>query len=177
MELRAAAEEPWVEGKEQKMSAESLDEKTSDRFSPRFQEVLSKFEFVTVNALQVLLVLTVAIATVLLFVLFADGLRTQVPHIESLANLLPVVQRAFSGILMVLLGLELLETLRTYFSEHHIKVEVILVVAMIAAGRDIIEFDFAHTPGPQLLGYGVLILSLAVSYFVVRKANTDSPRQ
>jgi len=29
-------------------------------------------------------------------------------------------------------GLELLETLSTYFSEHHIRVEVILVVAMIA---------------------------------------------
>jgi uncharacterized membrane protein (DUF373 family) len=157
------------------MGSESLDVKTRDRLPTRYQQVVRKFVFVAVSALQVLVILTVAIATILLFVLFVNGLRTQVPQIESLANLLTVVQRAFSGILIVLLGLELLETLSTYFSEHHIRVEVILVVAMIAAGRDIIEVDFAHTPGPQLLGYGVLILSLAASYFLVRKAHVRLP--
>jgi uncharacterized membrane protein (DUF373 family) len=157
------------------MGSESFDEKTRDRLPTRYQQVVRKFVFVAVSALQVLVILTVAIATILLFVLFVNGLRTQVPQIESLANLLTVVQRAFSGILIVLLGLELLETLSTYFSEHHIRVEVILVVAMIAAGRDIIEVDFAHTPGPQLLGYGVLILSLAASYFLVRKAHVRLP--
>jgi uncharacterized membrane protein (DUF373 family) len=157
------------------MGSESLGEKINDRLSTRYQQIVRKFEFVAVSALQVLLILTVAIATVLLFVLFVNGIRIQVPQIESLANLLPVVQRAFSGIMIVLLGLELLETLRTYFNEHHIRVEVILVVAMIAAGRDIIEVDFAHTPGPQLLGYGVLILCLAASYFLVKKAHAQLP--
>jgi uncharacterized membrane protein (DUF373 family) len=161
----------------EKMGTEFLDEKISNRLSTRYQQTVRKFEFVAVSALQVLVILTVAIATVLLFVLFINGLRAQVSQIESLANLLPVVQRAFSGILIVLLGLELLETLSTYFSEHHIRVEVILVVAMIAAGRNIIEIDFAHTPGTQLIGYGTLILSLAVSYFLVKKAHAHLPTE
>jgi uncharacterized membrane protein (DUF373 family) len=176
MELRAAEGESKRKEKA-KMGAEFLDEKISNGLSTRYQQTVRKFEFVAVSALQVLVILTVAIATILLFILFINGLRAQVSQIESLANLLLVVQRAFSGILIVLLGLELLETLSTYFSEHHIRVEVILVVAMIAAGRSIIEVDFAHTPGPQLIGYGTLILSLAVSYFLVKKAHAHLPTE
>ena len=55
-----------------------------------------------------------------------------------------VLQRGFGGVLVVLLGLELLDTLKAYFSEHHIRVEVIIVVAMIAVGRHIIQLDFEH---------------------------------
>jgi uncharacterized membrane protein (DUF373 family) len=75
---------------------------------------------------------------------------------------------------MVLLGLELLETLRIYFREHDVRVEVILVVAMIAVGRRIIEVDFDHTQVQQLLGVSVLMLSLAVSYFLVKRAHARS---
>jgi uncharacterized membrane protein (DUF373 family) len=141
----------------------------------RYERITRKFEFVAVTALQTLIMLSVAVGTVALFALFIGALRSQVPQIGSLANLQPLLQRSFSGVLMVLLGLELLETLRTYFDEHHIRVEVILVVAMIAAGRAIIEIDFAHSPGMQLLGYGALMASLAVSYFLVKKAHAHLP--
>jgi uncharacterized membrane protein (DUF373 family) len=157
------------------MDPEILTDTIIARCSNRYQQVVRVFESFIVTALQVLLILTVTIATVILFALFVSGLRTQVTRIDSLGNLMPVIYKAFSGVLIILLGLELMETLASYFIEYHVKVEVILVVAMIAAGRDIIEIDFAHTPALQLLGYGGLILSLAVGYFVVKKAHALLP--
>lgn len=152
-------------------TAEQDDARTSDAGPTRYHRAIRKFEFITVTALQVLVILTVGVATVVLFVLFVNGLRMQVSNVGSLDHLQPLVQDAFSGVLMVVLGLELLETLTAYFREHHIRLEVILVVAIIAVGRSIFEFDLTHTPGLQLVGYGVLILSLAVSYVLVRNAH------
>jgi len=75
-------------------------------------------------------------------------------------------------VLLLMLGLELLETLKTYFKHYHIRTEVILVVAMIAVGRHIIQFDFEHTSGSVLAGMAGLILALAMSYYLVGARST-----
>ena len=51
---------------------------------------------------------------------------------------------------------------------YHIRTEVILVVAMIAVGRHIIQFDFEHASGSVLAGIAMLMLALSASYFLVR---------
>jgi uncharacterized membrane protein (DUF373 family) len=132
------------------------------------------FEFVIVTALQLLLVLTIATATIALFGLFLTGIRENLHDIGSAEDLHGVLQRAFGGILIVLLGLELMETLKTYFNEHHIRVEVILVVAIIAIGRHIIKLDFEHAPASLLFGLSTLMLSLAAGYFLVRWSHSPS---
>jgi uncharacterized membrane protein (DUF373 family) len=81
------------------------------------------------------------------------------------------MQRSLAGVLVVVLALELLETLKTYFVDHHIRVEVILVVAIIAVGRHVIQIDFEHTPGIVLLGLSSVILALTSGYFLVRKVH------
>jgi uncharacterized membrane protein (DUF373 family) len=80
------------------------------------------------------------------------------------------LQQSFAGVLTVVLGLELLETLNTYFTEHHVRLEVILVVAIIAIGRHVIQIDFEHTAGTVLLGIAGVILALTLGYFLVKKA-------
>src|SRR5262249_52970119 len=100
------------------------------------------FETSIVRLLQTLLAMLVAMATITLFALFLWGVRSNIDEIGSAEDLHGVLQRGFGGVLIVLLGLELMETLKAYFSEHRIRVEVILVVAMIAVGRHIIKLDF-----------------------------------
>lgn len=155
------------------MSSASASQPIGRWSSGIYPEIARKFEFVVVTSLQVLIIVAVTVATALLFVLFVGGLRTQLTRIESVAGLQSVLQQTFSGVLIVLLGLELLETLKTYFSEHHIRIEVILVVAIIAIGRHIIQVDFEHTPGLQLLGLGALVLCLTLGYSLVKKANAQ----
>jgi uncharacterized membrane protein (DUF373 family) len=134
----------------------------------RYQTALRAFEMATVIALELMIIFTVATATVILATIYIAGMRAQLGHIVNLDTLQPTLEQYFSGVLMVLLGLELLETLKTYFSERHIRIEVILVVAMIAVGRHVIRVDFGHTDGFTLLGLAGLILALSAGYFLVK---------
>jgi uncharacterized membrane protein (DUF373 family) len=132
--------------------------------------MISKVEVTAVAALQVLLMVMVAVATIVLYVLLVRNLISQVSRIESAAGLLPTMQQSFAGVLTVVLGLELLETLKAYFTEHRVRLEVILVLAIIAVGRQVILLDFEDTTGPLLLGLSGVISALTLGYFLIKKA-------
>lgn len=132
--------------------------------------ILSKLEVTVVTAMQVLMMVVVLIATLILYLLLFKNVLSQAARIESAAGLLPMLQQSFGGVLTVVLGLELLETLKTYFTEHHVRLEVILVVAIIAVGRHVIQIDFEHTPGSVLLGLSGVISALTLGYFLIKKA-------
>src|SRR5262245_51783997 len=124
--------------------------------------------------MQVFLVMLIAIATVTIYGLFVVGVRDHIGEIGSAEDLHGVLQRGFGGVLIVLLGLELMETLKTYFSEHRIRVEVILVVAIIAVGRHIIKLDFEHVSASLVFGLSVLTIALTAGYFLVRRSHSSS---
>ena len=136
-------------------------------------KVARKFEIVVVRAVQLLLMLITGIAAIMLYVLLVQNLRTTLAQIESVPLLQEALQKGFGGVLVVLLGLELLDTVKTYFAEHRIRVEVILIVAMIAVGRHIIQLDVERTEWLLLAGLGGLMLSLAAGYFLVKKARVE----
>src|SRR5262245_14264658 len=138
----------------------------------RAEKFIRWFEIFIVAAMQVLLIMLIAVATITLYGLFFQGVRNNIGEIGSAEDLHGVLQRGFGGVLIVLLGLELMETLKSYFSEHHIRVEVILVVAIIAVGRHIIQLDFEHTSASLLLGLSALLLVLAPGYFLVLRSHS-----
>ena len=139
------------------------------------ETIIPAFETLAVTALKVLLIVAVATATAVVWVLFVRGVSVNVAKIDSVEMLQPLMQRSFAGVLTVVLGLELLETLRTYFEHHHVKLEVILIVAIIAVGRHVVQLDFEHTSGPMLAGLSAVIVSLTSGYFLVAKARSSSP--
>lgn len=138
--------------------------------------LLTGFEHVVVRTLQLFLVLVVSLATVVLFVLLVSGLRERLAEIHSVAPFQETLRNAFAGVLAVVIGLELLETLRVYAASHRVRVEVILVVALIAVARHLLEIDLAHVGGPALLGIAGLTLALAASCFLVGRMESD-PRE
>jgi uncharacterized membrane protein (DUF373 family) len=88
--------------------------------------------------------------------------------------LLQAVQRAFSGILLIVLGLELLETLRVYFTQHRVRLELVIVVALIAVSRHVINLDFEHLSGASIAGIAALIVALTGGYYLVRRAAAET---
>ena len=112
------------------------------------------------------------VATVMLFVLFVQNLYTRLGDIQSVGDLLPAMQRVFAGALVVLLGLELAETLRAYFANHEIRVEVILIMAIVAIGRHMIQLDFDHVPASEIFGLSAMMASLTGGYFFVKRAQS-----
>jgi uncharacterized membrane protein (DUF373 family) len=128
------------------------------------------FEIGVLGALQLLLMIMIVLGAVALWLLLWIGLAAN--RLASVADVTDVqreLQNGFAGVLLVLLGLEILQTLRNYFVEHRVRLEVILVVAIIALGRHIIQLDFAHVDGISLLGIAALALALSGSYYLARR--------
>ena len=147
------------------MSFEKEYEKT-----PGWKTWVDKFEKIVVAALALLLALIVAIVLVVVAYLFVIKIGSVVISIDNIIDLQQAALRAVSGILLVLLCLELLETVKVYFRERSMRVEVIMLVGLIAMGRHVLEIDIHHIDAMTLFGFSSLILVLAISYFLVKRA-------
>jgi uncharacterized membrane protein (DUF373 family) len=72
--------------------------------------------------------------------------------------------------MMILIGLELLESIRTYLSDELLHVEVVFLVAMIAIARKVIILEVKDLEPLVLMGIASIILALALGYYCVKKA-------
>jgi len=145
--------------------------------SSYINRIIGKFEALIIATLQLLLVVAVTMGTIQLFILFVRRLPAAWADINNADDLHSVMQRAFGGVLVVVLGLELIETLKVYFHDHQVRVEVIMIVGLIAVGRHVIQVDYEHVEASKLIGLGGLIVSLALGYFLVGKSSKpDTPK-
>jgi uncharacterized membrane protein (DUF373 family) len=79
----------------------------------------------------------------------------------------------FGLFLNVLIALELLENLTAYLKKHVVQVELVVVTSIIAVARKIILLDFEKTSGIDLIGLAIAIFALAISYWIIRRLNTQ----
>lgn len=76
----------------------------------------------------------------------------------------------FGVFLLVLIGIELLDTIKVYLRENVVHVEVVVLVGIIAAARKVVVLKFEVLPAATIIGIGVLIISLSVAYYLIKKA-------
>jgi uncharacterized membrane protein (DUF373 family) len=137
---------------------------------PGMVQVVRRFEDVVVLALMALLMVVVAISTGELGWLLLRGVTTpgKMPFdVEEMLDL-------FGFFLLVLVGLELLTTLKSYLYDRVIHVEVVLEVSLIAVAQKIIILD-TRSEGMTMLGLTGLILALAFAFWIVRIARRTPP--
>ncbi|TVQ50214.1 MAG: hypothetical protein EA362_02750 [Saprospirales bacterium] len=98
--------------------------------------------------------------------LFESSENTLLVDLDNLLNV-------FGIFLLVLIGIELLDTIKVYFKENVIHVEVVILVALIAIARKVIVLDFEYYSGLEILGISAIIISLAAAYFLIKRAGSD----
>jgi uncharacterized membrane protein (DUF373 family) len=74
----------------------------------------------------------------------------------------------FGFFLLILIGVELLETIKAYLETNIIHVEVVLEVALIAIARKVIILDLKLYSELTLLGIAALIITLAGAYALLK---------
>jgi uncharacterized membrane protein (DUF373 family) len=79
----------------------------------------------------------------------------------------------FSFLLVVFIGIELLESIKTYIAEKTIRVEVILLVSIMAIARKVIVLDLREVHDLTLIGIGVIAITMTAGYYLVRLAHKD----
>lgn len=126
---------------------------------------LKNFERFIVAALIVMMVVTILLATIELGWLIIKDMITPPVLLLEIEELLDI----FGLFLLVLLGIELVSTLKTFLSENEVHVEVVFAVALIAIGRKVIILDVKEIPSVSLVGIAAIIISLSVGYFLVKR--------
>ncbi|MDD1683478.1 MAG: phosphate-starvation-inducible PsiE family protein [Methanoregula sp.] len=133
-------------------------------------EIVNKFEKLIYASLMIMLMVVLITGVVDLAWLLISSLIEATPWLMETHEMISVL----GGFLLVLIGVELLDTIKAYFSENTIHVEIVVLLAIIAVARKVILLDptgiTAFEYGFELIGIGVIVLGLAGGYYLIKKA-------
>jgi uncharacterized membrane protein (DUF373 family) len=130
---------------------------------------LEKFEGIVNWSLLVLMACVVLLATVELAWILVKDVLTPPVFLLEIHELLEL----FSLFLLVLIGIELLHSVKTFLLRREIHLESVLTVAMIAVARKIIVLEPKEWPEGTLLGLAALVLALSISYYVMQRSRRE----
>jgi uncharacterized membrane protein (DUF373 family) len=82
----------------------------------------------------------------------------------------PGLLQIFGYFLLVLIGVELLETLKVYLKRDTIHIRVVIEVALIAMARKVITEEMESVSSLTLFAIAALILALAIAFYFERQA-------
>ncbi len=78
---------------------------------------------------------------------------------------------AISSFLIILIGLELMDTIKSFIVTHKVNVNIFITLALIAVCRKLIVIDLVEADDMDLIGLGVIIIALAGGYYLFRKTD------
>ena len=131
------------------------------------EKLLKKFERYLIIGLLAMMALVVFLSTVELAVIIVQRMLSGKPQmfLLDISDLLEI----FGFFMMILIGLELIETIKIYLVDESIHVEIICLVAIVAVTRKVIILDLYKLPPVALLGIAAIILALCIGYFYLKK--------
>jgi uncharacterized membrane protein (DUF373 family) len=133
-------------------------------------EIVNKFEKIIYAVLMALLMIVLIGSLLDLIWLLYKALILDSPALLETRELIAVL----GAFLLVLIGVELLDTIKAYFHENTIHVEIVVLLAIIAVARKVILLDpsgmSANEFGFELMGIGVIVVGLSAGYYLIKKA-------
>lgn len=129
------------------------------------EKLLRAFEKVIVISLIVMMVVVILLATIELGLIIVRDITTPPYLLLEIDELLDI----FGFFLLIVIGVELLETIKAYLAEHVVHTEIVMEVALIAITRKVIILDVKDLPSLTLFGIAAIILALAIAYRLERR--------
>lgn len=136
------------------------------RAEERVRRLVSAIERLVLYSLSAMMIVVVAVSTAELGWLLLKDLFSPPIGFVTIDELLEL----FAFFLLILIGLELLETVRAYFKSRVVHVEAVIEVALIALARKAIVLDFEKYSSATILSLAALVLALGGAIYLQRKA-------
>jgi uncharacterized membrane protein (DUF373 family) len=132
-----------------------------------FMHVIENIEVLVSKLLSIFMVIVILVAiTDLGFFIFKELFAA--PHGKFNTTLYKI----FGLFLNILIALEILENITAYLRKHVFHVELVIVTSLIAVARKIIILDLEKVSGIDIIGLGIAILALSISYLIIRVSNS-----
>ena len=130
---------------------------------------LDSFERIITRILLIMMAVVVVLATVEVIWFVIKDVFTPPAFLLEIEELLDL----FGLFLLVLIGLELLHSVKIYIEQREIHVESVLSVALIAVARKIIIMDPKELSAGTLLGIASIVLALILGYYAIRRSHRE----
>ena len=132
-------------------------------------EKFKKFQRMIIFSLMIMMMLVLFLSTLDLAWIIIQDIITPPYLLPDVKELLEI----FGFVLLILIGIELTETMvKTYESQSVDHAQIVMAVAIIAISRKVIVLEVNDLNGLSLLGIAAIILSLSIGYFLLKwKAN------
>ena len=131
------------------------------KFLKRFERIIA---FILIGMMSVIIILSVLELGWTITKDVIDNFRGPL-NFMVLDNLLAI----FGLFLLILIGVELLETMKIYLRDDAVHIEVIILVAIIAIARKAVVLDLEKVDAITIMSLGVLVIALATGYFIIKK--------
>jgi uncharacterized membrane protein (DUF373 family) len=149
---------------------------------------VNKFEKVVYAALMAILIIVLVVSLYDLVIAVYNGLITMTTtEIVNGVTLRPQFLDAnefiglLGGFLLVLIAVELLDTIKAYFTENTIHVEIVILLAIIAVARKVILLNTSNPSSiafdMELVGIGILVAGLGAGYYLIKKGGITITRK
>jgi uncharacterized membrane protein (DUF373 family) len=132
--------------------------------------ITHEYEKVVVITLVALLMLVITLAVIDLAWLVIDDIITPPVLIFEVGELLEI----FGAFLLILIGIELMETVKVYMETRTIRVEIVIEVALIAIARKIIILE--GDDGVTRIGIAAVVIALALAIYFARRTRNVAAR-
>ncbi|BAZ52493.1 hypothetical protein NIES4103_51550 [Nostoc sp. NIES-4103] len=132
-----------------------------------FMHFIENIEVLVSKVLSILMVLVILVAIADLAAFLVKELFDS-PY----GTFNTTLYKIFGLFLNILIALEILENITAYLRKHVFQVELVIVTSLIAVARKIIILDLEKVSGIDIIGLGVAILALSISYLIIRSSNS-----
>jgi len=135
-----------------------------------FEQIIDRFEKIIYAVIIVMLLVVLVGAMFELLQLMKKYLFDDSPLVLVSTEVIGLL----GAFLLVLIVVELLDTIKAYFKENKIHVEIVILLAIIAVARKVLLLDpglmSPYEFGFEMMSIGVIILGLTAGYYLVKKA-------
>ena len=132
------------------------------RYFEKFEEIISR-------ALLVMMAAVVLLTTIELGWILAKDVLTPPVFLLEIGEILEL----FGMFLLVLIGIELMHSVKIFIKRREIHLEAMLVVALVAVARKVIVLEPKELAPEAVLGLAALALALTVGYYLVKRAGRE----
>ncbi|OUR94787.1 hypothetical protein A9Q87_02605 [Flavobacteriales bacterium 34_180_T64] len=131
--------------------------------------IVECIEKVIISILLFSLLFVVLYSSIVFLGLLFKGITSQYQNSFTENNILTHLHKIFGGFMMVLIGVELVHTVKMYLKEDVVHVEIVLLVALIGISRHVIDLDFKALNPLTIIGISSLIIVLSLGYYLIKK--------
>jgi len=133
-------------------------------------ECVETFEKIVYALIMVMLMIVLVAAMFDLIMLLWKFILDESPLLVQAKEMIALL----GAFLLVLIGVELLDTIKAYFRENAIHVEIVVLLAIIAVARKVLLLDpsgmTAFDYGFEMICIGVIVLGLSAGYYLIKRA-------